>query len=353
MIPRVLLSVGMLMLSAVSIHSQSTKPSPSPTPVPHKEAHRWFDIEALTLSSRYRYIKNNNGQTANNQQQWQFNGRGRFKFDQAGKYSVVTLFETGNSYTAGWNNTGLGTGDPQPDIFPKQLYFDARPIKQIEIQFGGIGINSGENTEITAYDNDSYLTGERIVVRGPKQFWFDEISLTNGYVGDFNRPNVFRRLKHLDRSNYHQFLVRKKINKRVSFSADYTFDEGVDTLRQAVKVNVPKLKFVDGFVYENYERIDPNAGYGFALIGDKRINRRLSFTGGFVKISHQMLNSDRFPRGERLYFSAPYKLTRELTINPLIIQGVGPLGSPTTPRTRFEIVASYNILEALHHYRIF
>jgi hypothetical protein len=333
------------------VSAQTAKPSA--TPLPHPEVHRWFDVELLTLSTRYRFVENANGQTANDQQQWQFQARTRFKFDRNAKYSVVAQFGTGHALTSGWNNTGLGSGDPQENIYPKLLYFDAKPVKPLEIQVGGIAPNNGENTEITGYDNDTYIMGERVVIRAPKSIYFDEVSVTNAFIGDQNTPDVFRRFRHLDRSDYHQLLVRKKVNSRVGFSADYTFESGIDTLRQAVKVNTPELKFADSLLYENYERIDPDAGYGFALIGYKHVNKKIDLSGGFVKISHVMFNSDRFPRGERLYFNFAYKLTHELTINPVIIQAVGPLHTPTTPRTRFEIIASYNILEAFHHYHVY
>ena len=326
--------------------------TPSPTPVVHKEIKRWFDIEALSVSMRYRFIETNAGQTAS-AQQYQLVGRGRFKFDSKGKYSVVATLATGNNIQSGWNNTGWGTGDPQGDINVKQLFFEAKPIKPLVIQFGGIAPNNGENTEITGYDNDSYLMGERVRVHDPKRFYFDEISATNAFVGDVNRPNVFRRFKRLAKSNYHQFLVRKTINKRASFSADYTFDSGTDTLRQAVKVNVPETKVVDSLRFENYQRLDPQPGYGFGLTGEKRVTSRLNIVGGVTKISHTMFNGDRYPRGTRLFLSGTYRITRELSINPVIIQGVGPLPTPSIPRTRFEIVASYNILEALRHYGIF
>ena len=340
-----------LVLATFSTPAQNGKPSP--TPQPGKEIHRWLDMDALSLGTRYRYIEAANETTLVNQQQFQFVARGRFKFDRKGKYSVVFGLATGNTITSGWNITGLGTGDLMTNIYPKLLYFDAKPVKPIEVQFGGIGINNGENTEITGYDNDGYATGERVIVRAPKHLYFDEVSLTSGYLGDVTTPSAFRRFKRLNNWNYHQFLVRKQATKRVSFSADYTFEAGIDTLRQAVKVKVPELKFVDSLLYENYERLDPNAGYGFAIQGEKKINDKFSLTGGFAKISHVMLNSDRFQRGERLYLAAFYKPVPEFTIAPVIIQAVGPLATPVTPRTRFELIMSYNILEALHRFSIY
>ena len=337
--------------AVVTARGQSQKPSPTPVPLP--KVHRWFDLEALSVASRYRYIDAANGATVGNSQQWQMVARGRFKFDRKGKYSVLAHVQSGNTFTGGWDNTGLGTGDAQTNLFLKQLCFDAKPTRAVEIQFGGLAITNGENTEITGYDNDNFIMGERVSFRAPKKLYFDEVTITNAFLGDINRPSVFRRFKRLDRSNYHQFLIRKQVTKNVGFSADYTFDSGVDTLRQAVRVKLPKAKIVDSVLYENYERIDPQPGYGFAVTAEKKVTSKLNFSGGFAKISHVMLNGDRFPRGERIFLSGAYKLTQELTINPVIIRAVGPLATPATPRTRFEIIASYNILEALHHYRVF
>ena len=326
--------------------------SPSPTPVVNKELKRWLDIETLNAATRYRYILTHGGDELS-AQQYQVIARARFKFDSKGKYSVVGLVTTGNNILSGWNLTGLGTGNGQARLYVKQLYFEAKPIKPIEVQFGGIAPDNGENTEITGYDNDVYLMGERVRIKHPKKLYFDEISLTNAFIGDITEPNVFLRFHRLAKSNYHQFLVRKRINKRVSFSADYTFDSGTDMLREAVKVNTPELRLVDFIRFENYQRLDPDPGYGFAVTGEKKLGKKFNFIGGFSKISHTLLNGDRFQRGNRVYFHTSYKITPELSVGPVIIQAIGPLDAPSRPRTRFEFIASYYVLEALRRHRIF
>ena len=326
--------------------------SPSPTPVVHKELKRWFDFETLTAGSRFRYVNSDAG-ISTNPLQYQMVARGRFKFDSKGKYSVVGLVTTGNNIQSGWNLTGLGTGNGQARFYVKQLYFEAKPIKQIEVQFGGIAPNHGENTEITVYDNDAYLMGERVKILHPKKLYFDEISLTNAFIGDITEPNVFLRFKRLASPNYHQVLVRKTIKKRASFSADYTFATETHMLRQAVKLNIPEFRVVDFLRFENYQRIDPDPGYGFALTGEKKVGKKLNFIGGIAKISHTLLNADRFPRGTRLFFHTAYKITPELSAGPVIIQGIGRLDSPALARTRFEFIVSYNVLEALRRHRIF
>jgi hypothetical protein len=344
---------------AAVVVSQQTSQTPNPSvqkkdekSATSQKIKRWFELDALAVTTRYRLIRTRNDVTTNNQQQYQLNARARFKFDSKGRYAVHAGLFSGSSINSGWNNTGIGTGDGVTNLYLKQLYFSAKPVKEIEVQFGGIGATNGENTEITGLDNDVYLTGERVVIRAPKTLYFDEIGVTYAYLGDTNRPSVFKRFKNLDKSNYHQFLVRKAVNKRVSFSADYTFEAGRDTLHQAVKVKFPKSPVLDSVLFENYQRLDPDPGYGFNIMGEKVIQKKLTLTGGFAHIDRSILNGDRYPRGNRLHFSAAYKFNPEFTLSSVIIQGVGPLASPTTVRTRFEILFSYNILETLRRLKV-
>ena len=328
-------------------------PAKSPEPILNGDFKRWVEIDALALSTRYRYIKVDSGVITNNQNQWQFNGRGRFKFDPSGKYSVYTVAGTGYNIASGWNNTGWGTGDPQMNVFIKQLYFEAKPVKAIGIQVGGLGINNGEATEIVAYDNDAYMMGERVQFRSPKHLYFDEVSVTFGHVGDITLPNVFRRFKRLDEWNYHQTLVRKKLNNVVSFSADYTYEAGRDTLRQAVRFKPPKGKPLDTILFENYEQLSPVTGYGFNVAGEKQFWKKLTLTGGFAKIDQIMFNADRFPRGKRFYLNTNYRISREFSVSTALIQAVGDLPTPATPRTRLDIILTYNILESLKKHKVY
>ena len=248
--------------------------------------------------------------------------------------------------------TGWGTGRATWNVFVKQLYFEAKPVKGLSVQFGGIGINNGVNTEVTGYDNDGYIMGERVSLKYPKKLYFDEIHVTYAHLGDLTRPNVFRRFKRLDESNYHQFLAIKNLNKRVSFSADYTFESGVDFLRQAVKVKVPETKVLDNLLFENYQVVYPDAGYGFNLQGEKKVTKKLTLLGGFARIDRVMLNGDRFPRGNRFHLTGTYALSKEFTIYAWIIQGVGPIPAPLA-RTRVNVIFAYNILQGLRRAHIY
>jgi hypothetical protein len=332
-------------------------PTPKPTPVPTKigpKFKRWFDLDAANLITRYRYIGTNSGSGNTSQQQWQTLWRGHFQFDKKARYRVNWLVQSGPTITTGWNNTGLGTGQGQTNLFVKQLYFDAKPNKTVEFQIGGIDFNRGENTEAVTYDNDAYLSGERIAIRGPKSLYFDEISATVGFIGDFTHPSVFRRFRtDLDHWNYHQFLVRKQITKQLGFSADYTFQDGRDTLHEAVRVKDPKRLYFDTLLLETYQRLDPQRDAGINAYAEKIVNKHFTLGGGFARIDRRLtLNGDRFPPGKRLYITALFKIDPVWSVSVPFTEAIGKLPGSSSPRRRFEIVLTYNLLEDLKRHHI-
>ncbi|MGH9903295.1 MAG: hypothetical protein ACRD68_15930, partial [Pyrinomonadaceae bacterium] len=142
---------------------------------------RWFELQTAVISGRYRFVENSSGVTTADQLQHAETFKGRFKFDAEGRYTVNALVGSGSGFTSSWNNTGLGTGRGSTNLYLKQLYFAAKPVRGVEVQYGGIGLLRGESTEITSYDNDGYLVGQRLSVKRPKEVFFDEIAVTYAY----------------------------------------------------------------------------------------------------------------------------------------------------------------------------
>lgn len=179
----------------------------------------------------------------------------------------------------------------------------------------------------------------------PKKLWFDEVSVTNGHVGDVDQPSIFRRVHRLDESNYRQLLFRKQVTKRVGFSADHTYLRGADLIHQAVRVK-PTGAFFSTLLFEAYERVSSPGGYGFNVFAERAASKRLAFSGGFARIDkHLTLNADRFPPGKRLYLSAVYKLSPELSLTPFLIKvsAASPLGHSThTARCALHVERSRN-----------
>jgi hypothetical protein len=351
-----------VLILAVAAGAQTTQPAkgtgePAPVPTPAVKRpnafQRWFDFDTIALQTRYRYVSTNSGIGNIHQAQWQVLVKGHFQFDAKAKYRVNWTVNTGPVFAAGWNNTGWGTGLHQTNLYVKHLYFDAKPTKKLEFQVGGLEFTRGDTTEVIGYDNDGYMTGERVTIRAPKSLYFDEISATAGFVGDLAHPSVFYRFRrHVDNFDYHQFLVRKQVTKQVGFTAEYSFQDGRDTLREAVKVKAPRRLYFDTLLIESYQRLDPQRDGGFNGFAEKVVNKRFTVNGGFARIDRRLtLNADRFPPGKRIYIGSVIKLSPVFSLNPVLIHAVGDLPTALTPRTRLDIIFTYNLLEDLkrHH----
>ena len=345
-----------LLICAANSHGQTPLPSPdvaAKVPTTSDKIKRWFEFDQLTAAFRYHFIENENKRKAANNFQYQFIAKMRFKFDPQGRYSLRATVGTGPSFISEWDSSGWGTGRTQRNINLRYLYLDAKPIKPVEVEVGGIGVNYGEHTEAVTYDSDHYITGERVRLFLPGKVWFDEVSVTYARLADLTTPNVFKRFKHFGNQNYHQFLIRKQLYKWIGFSADYTFESGVDTLHQAVRFRLPKGKLINTFLFEQYERVAPDDSYGYNAFAERAITKRFTLSGGFADI-HILppLNGDRFPPGKRIYFNWVAKLNREFSLTTQFTQGVGFI-APNIARTRLDVILTYNILESLKRTRLF
>lgn len=318
---------------------------------------RWLELQNATLNLRYRHVDTSAGVITTNQLQHRESLRGRLKFDRPGRYALNFGLFTGVRFTSGWDNTGWGINDAQKNLAFKALYFAAQPIGGIEAQVGGLYIIKGESTELTTYDEDGYITGERVSVRRPNQLFFDEISVTNAYfvggTGPANIP-ISRRLPHIDEPNYQHYLVGKKVGKRAGLSVDYTVETGREIWRQAVNVNVPESRIFDSIIVETYERTNADHAYGFAITAAKALDKRLSLNGGYARIDRNYgpLNADRFNIGNRAFVMATYTISAQFTASVFVTRAVGHNG-PLPQRTLSNTVFTYNVLPALKRTGLF
>jgi hypothetical protein len=308
---------------------------------------RWLDLQTGNSGARYKKAKPSNGPWFY-QFQYQFMARGRILFDREGRYHAGFRLSTGDIFPYAWNATGIGSGTPSAKIYLKDLFLSATPRKLFEVQVGGIAINRGESTEITSYSNNGYMVGERISVRHPEKFFFDEISATGAYLEDAEKPGLAGRIHHLADMNYHQFLVSKKIHKRASVSADYTFQDGIDTLRQAIKLYPKRNRFVDSLVFENYQRLEFHPAWGFAVSVQKNPTPRLTLTLAYVDIDQYYLdwNADRLGKGKRIFVAASYNFWREFSAGVFANKAFWN-SFPVNNASRFDLIVAYDFLKAL------
>ncbi len=310
---------------------------------------RWLNVQGATVAIRHRDATSSAGVVTANQLQHRETLRGRLKFDQRGRYALTFGLFTGPRFSGGWDNTGWGINDAQKNLAVRALYVAARPVEGVDAEAGGLYIARGESTEITSYDEDGYITGERLRIRRPAELFFDEISATNAYfTASIEHVAVSKRLRHIDESNYQQFLLAKRVGKRVAVSADYTIETGRRTWREAMRLNIREARVIDSVILENYQRTNASAASGFAVTMEKAVTKRLDVNGGYARIdpAYGALNSDRFTIGRRVYGMATYALPKDLAASVFITNAVGRQGA--LPQRRLSIVSlTYNALPAL------
>ena len=311
---------------------------------------RWIDLQNATLNLRYRVIDTSTGVVTTNSIQHRETLRARLKFDAPGRYALNLGAFTGQRFTSGWNNTGVGIGDWQGAPSVRALYFAAQPVAGVEGQYGSMYIVRGESTEVTTYDEDGYVIGERVSVRRPRDVFFDEVSATVGYLSSAATELGFsKRVKYLnDEPNYGHFLVDKKLGTRAGISADFTSVDGSRTWRAATNVNTKELRAIDSIVFENYKRTNNNPAYGFAVTANKALTRKLAINWGYASIDrfYGALNSDRFHLGDRVFGMATYVLSPRFTASAFITRAVGN-DFALAQRTLSNLVFTYNALPDL------
>ena len=360
---------------------------PATIPVWRAGFDRWIDLNEMDFSLRYRSTFDSNNAHQYDQGQQRSIIDGKFKFDQAGRYGIAFHASTGRyfnwayaDFIGGGNEAGFdrqfAKATPAQQVavnayegaqqntqqiasggwsfYIRRLYLDVEPISGIEGQYGSLDINRGAASEITTYDNDGYIDGGRILVKRPKSFYFDEASVTYAYFGDLYTPNFFARGDRLAHSNYHQFLLRKQLGKRVNVSSDYTWQDASNTYRQAAEVKVPEARIVDAVRAEVYERANEISfrgvqdfvpgKKGYAFTGSKKkIFHRVDLDAGYAHIDeHQAVltqsesaatltmgvNGDSYGMGNRYFVHPTIKLSSYLSATGFYTHEIGNFSIP-------------------------
>jgi hypothetical protein len=324
--------------------SQRTTPLLSPLS-------RWIDMQTGLVRARFKYLETSTGAVTNDQLQHSEQIKGRVKLDASGTYSVNFGLSTGDTFVRSWNNTSIGTPNGYTsNLFLKQLFGSAAPVKGLEIQAGGLGIVRGESSEITSYDYDGYIEGERVTIKRPSAFHVDELSMTIGYLGDAKTVSLWPRMYRLGELNYFQALAAKRFGSRLASSADVTTVAGATTVRNAFTVNTPELLKLHGpssVRFEQYARFNDPA-YGFLMSAERTVAGRFALSGGLADIDKNYggLNSDRFDVGRRWFTTDTISLGHEVALQFFYQHSVNNAYALRNSQT-FETVLIYNLLNDL------
>lgn len=298
-----------------------------------------FELQSVTFGLRYRMLENHLGSHVQN---WSDHHQGlklRLRMDRAARYSLTAVAFNGDSFQGSWNLRGLREGQSSNRMFLKQLYVTGKPRNGIEFQYGGLPIVRGESSEITSYDNDGYLMGQRLTL-SPKRV-VDELTVTAGYLGDFRSPSVTRRMHRLSEINYGQVLVKKKLTDRLTSTADFTDDDGERTLRQGVTIR--PSRWVDLIRLEAYERVSGERGAGGAITVEKPFGpTRLAASFASVDDHYRPVNGDRYGRGRRFSVTSTTTLTDDVSLQFFVTRALDDDLAPGN-QTRVDVHIRYEL----------
>ena len=346
---QVALSVVLLVTAASPLRAQASPPAQEPP------LRRWFEIQNVTVYSRYRFVESSADVTTSNQAQYKDTFRARFNIDSDKRYTVNVGYFSGNSFIGSWNNWGVGTGNfDGKDHYMKQLYASATPIRGLELQYGGLYVTRGENDEFTTYDDDGFLVGERASVRLPRTLYLDEISVTRGGLGPFSQPNLASRWEGLAHPNYLQVLGAKRFNHVLAGSLDYSTQSGADTVRVAITVKLDKIAPFSTLRYEQYRRVTNHPAAGFALWTEQAMSRHARLQWGYATIDqfYGGWNADRIQSGRRFFGIATIAIHGPLSASLFATQAL-PSSYPITLKRRLDAVFLYDVLASLRGTGIF
>lgn len=365
----------------------TVQPVAASAPAPKPLTARWLDLKTLTHAQRYRSAFDQNDYRLFGDGQQRSIAEGTFKFDAEGRYTIGFRASSGRYFNWAFADyagpgisarTGPGSGaaashtpaegyaiyqailtDPVGvvtyshlpsngwEFYVRELYGSASPVTWGTVEFGSFGIERGLSSEITTFDDDGYLTGERVRLHDAKHLYFDQIGFTNAFLGNVGDPNLFSRGLELKSSNYRQINVIKKVSPRFAISGDYTWLIGTDTLHEAVTAETKELRFADRIRVEAYQRLNTitlqglavSGGSGFAVALDKKVLPRVDFGAGFASVdedytvytgsrfAHSIgfgLNGDSYSMGKRPFLHANVRVNHVVSAFGFYTHHVGP-----------------------------
>ena len=333
-----------------------TPPAAVPKPAAEPPLRRWFELQQLTVFSRYRFIENNKDVTTSSQQQYKDSVRARVNLDSRKRYTVNVGFFSGSTFASSWNNLGLGNNTvlDGKSNFIKQLYASAIPVRGLELQYGGLYVSRGESDEWDSYDDDGYMVGERVSVRRPKELYLDEITVTRGAMGPLATANLAKRWDGLKNPDYTQVLGVKRFNPVLSASLEYDRQIGDDILRAAVTLRFSAKAPISTMRYEQYRRLTLNPAAGFVVWAERPVTKYARLQGGYATVDqfYGGWNADRMQSGRRFFANATIPIYGPISGTLYVTRALDAPYAVSIHR-RFDAVISYDVLNTLRRTGIF
>ena len=337
-----LCAFGLLMAPPAFAQTPAPAPAAAAKSNPAPALRRWLDVQSVLGAIRYRFTENSANRETVSDGQWQTQFRGRFLFDKAARFHIGSFVTTGPTFRSGWNYSGAGLNREAHPLKVRQLYFGATPTKSLELQIGGIAPNRGELADAISSDNDTFIIGERAILR-PTRGPITQFSVTAAHFDAAGEPNFFKQIDDADDVTYAQALIGFKLGSRAAASVDYTYEDGRDVLREGMTFRLPSsVKLLTSVRLESYQRVDPDSSAGFNVATDIRIGK-LAGTVGVMSADrgYGPFNGDRYELGSRYYYVLNYPLSSSFALQ-LYHTRAFDIDFPITLKQRFDFVLTYN-----------
>jgi len=334
-----------VMVVALSIPARAQ----SPHDADHEPGAPHVELDGITFYGRYHYVENSSDKVTSNLSQYKSALRAHLNIDRGRRVSVHVGAFSGSTFISTWNALGVGPGELDPrHHFVKQLFVDLAPIHGVEAQYGSLYILRGEEDEITSYDDDGYLTGERVSLKPPAAAHLDELVVTRGEVGPYNQPNVFARWGAPSHANYGQALIAKRLTTAVAASLEYATQSGADAFHSGITVHLPPRAPYANIRYEKYRRVTHHAASGFAIWADRSLITRARVQGGYATVDQFFggWNADRMQSGRRVFASMLVALGRGVAVQVFATRAFASRYAIPI-KTRIDLTVNYDVLSAL------
>ena len=333
----------------------SAAPPAAPSKLSFLSQHlRFLTVDSLT---QYRYVDDDPKEVKTRDELYKLSTRVQVNLVGDGTTYLQARGESGRSFAASYDYTGIGLYDRYWSFNLKSLYLGQRIGNRFEAQAGSLEFDRGAGTEATYADNDGWMEGYRLLYASPgHEGLLDKASVTVGYVGDFTQPNAFARLYRMGDENYVQVLGQRKLGAPRELSLEFDSLQAIRYAREALRWQQLPVLLRPDLCVETITRASDNARFGWSSNLQRNWDRKGRWRGGvfysdmpssmFLKGSDQvLLNGDSYVLGKRMGPTLRFAPWRDLEVS---LFGSDRLDNTPGPRYRGQVTLRYQLASLLN-----
>jgi len=306
--------------------------------------------------SHFRYVDTAPGKVTARDLYYKVSTRVQINLVGEGITYVQARGESGRSFSASYDYTGIGMHERYWSFNLKSLFVGQKIGRHLEAQAGGLEYDWGVGTEATYADNDGWLEGYRLRYTGAgRGFLPDKVGATVGYAGDFLQPNAFARLHRMGDENYVQILALKKLAKTRDASAEFDSLQSIRYTREAFRWQKLPVPIAPDLTLEAMTRASDNPTFGWSGTLARNLDKKARLRPGvfysdmpkgiFLNGKEQvLLNGDSYVLGKRIGPTMKIQVFKNFELS---LFGSRRLDDTPGPRYRGQVAVRYQFASLL------